>query len=124
MLPHLDHTTMPAFDRRSFLSGLAVTSGASLIPTPLRAFGPRDPSSVLRHAQIGVGGMGFQDLKSIASHPAVDVTALCDIDTSMFEKAAEFGPKAKRFQDWRKMFAEYRDSLLSLIHISEPTRPY
>ena len=32
----------------------------------------------IRTAHIGVGGMGFHDLKAISSHNSVQVVGLCD----------------------------------------------
>jgi len=58
----------------------------------------------LRLASIGVGGMGASDLDSLSSHPAVDVVALCDVDTNNLGGAVGKHGKAKTFSDFRRMF--------------------
>ena len=57
----------------------------------------------LRTAHIGVGGMGFEDLKAVSSHPLVDVVALCDVDADLLARAKEAHPKVKTFSDYRVM---------------------
>jgi len=60
----------------------------------------------LRHACIGVGGMGGHDLSRFNAHPDVEIVAICDIDENHLAKAAEIAPNAKRFTDWRELFAQ------------------
>ncbi|MDH5413096.1 MAG: Gfo/Idh/MocA family oxidoreductase [Flavobacteriaceae bacterium] len=57
----------------------------------------------LRTAHVGVGNMGFEDLKAISSHPLVDVVALCDIDANYLAAVKEAHPKTKTFSDYRVM---------------------
>ncbi len=105
-------------DRRSFLAaggaGLGLTLSACM-STPKR----RVVSGRMRHASIGVGGMGRVDLERISSHPQVDVVAICDVDSAMFEEAAEFAPDARRFRDWRELLLEMADEIDS-VSISTP----
>ena len=61
----------------------------------------------------------MSDLKQIAAHPDVEVVALCDVDTKQFEKAREFAPNAKEFQDYRVMFKELAGEIDS-VHVSTP----
>ncbi|MBT8320140.1 MAG: gfo/Idh/MocA family oxidoreductase, partial [Eudoraea sp.] len=65
-------------NKRTFIktSGLGAL-GFSLLPSALKAKGQEVK---LRTAHIGVGNMGFEDLRDVASHPQVQVTALCDVD--------------------------------------------
>ncbi len=58
----------------------------------------------LRIAQVGLGMMGVSDLKSISSHPSVDVVALCDVDLSKITAVKAKYPNAKIFADYREMF--------------------
>jgi len=73
----------------------------------------------VRHAAIGVGGMGAADLEQISSHGAVDVVALCDVDRTRLEAAAARFPRAKTFQDWRVLFRELGDEFDS-VHVTIP----
>ncbi len=93
----------------AFVSACASTDSAPQIVT----------SGKLRHAAIGCGGMGASDLPRIASHPDVEVVALCDIDTAMFDKIAEHAPNARRFQDYRVMFKEMAGQIDS-CNVSTP----
>jgi predicted dehydrogenase len=36
-------------------------------------------SKKLRTVHIGVGGMGFEDLKAISSHKNAEIVGLCDV---------------------------------------------
>jgi len=73
----------------------------------------------LRLAGIGVGGMGGADLASLASHPRVEVVALCDVDAGNLAAAGEKHPSAKRFRDFRRMFDEFAGSI-DAVHVSTP----
>ncbi|MCB0472343.1 MAG: Gfo/Idh/MocA family oxidoreductase, partial [Flavobacteriaceae bacterium] len=73
----------------------------------------------LRTAHIGVGGMGFEDLKAISSHPLVDVVALCDVDADLLDRAKEAHPKAKTFSDYRVMLQLMGDDIDAVI-VSTP----
>lgn len=73
----------------------------------------------LRTAHIGVGGMGAADLSSIASHPKVEVTALCDVDSNALATAQKLYPNAKVFSDYRILFDELGNSIDAVI-VSTP----
>ena len=72
-------------DRRDFIkrTGLGAL-GLALAPSILAQ---AQAAGRLRTAHIGVGAMGMEDLKAIASHSLVDVTALCDVDSEDLAKA-------------------------------------
>ena len=81
------------------LTGLTL-AGCSTVPARRTAFGPNDK---LRHASIGVGGMGAYDLYNFLSHPRVEVVAICDVDSNHLAKAAEKAPNARKYADWREL---------------------
>jgi len=88
--------------RREFLKNTALFgSSVTFLPSAVWASSKR---ARLRTAHIGVGGMGGADLNAISSHDLVDVTALCDVDTTNLATASKLHPKAKGFADYRKMF--------------------
>lgn len=95
-------------DRRSVLK---LGASAALLPltgcVTTNDVDQRRVSGRVRHACIGVGGMGDGDMKSLAAHPEVDIVALCDVDRAFLDAAGEAFPKAQRFADWREMFAEF-----------------
>src|SRR3546814_8495404 len=61
------------------------------------------PDRKLRHACIGVGGMGGHDLQNFKSHPDVEIVALCDVDENHLKKVAELIPGARLYTDWREL---------------------
>ncbi len=74
---------------------------------------------LLRHAAIGVGGMGAADLDQISSHGAVDVVALCDVDQGFLDAAAARFPNARTYRDWRECLAE-EDERIDSVHVTIP----
>ena len=109
---------MPRISRRSLLRHATLTGIAlPLVGSPriLRAAA----NDRLRLAGIGVGGMGGADLASLASHPHVEVVALCDVDSGNLAAAGEKHPSAKRFADFRRMFDEFHGSI-DAVHVSTP----
>ena len=90
-------------------------TGFSAVPSR-RAFGPNDK---LHHASIGVGGMGFNDLKNFLSHPRVEVVALCDVDANNLAKAAQLAPNARKYTDWREMLEKEGDAIDS-VNVAVP----
>ena len=88
-------------DKREFIKkgGLGAL-GLAMAPSLLAHTGNQQR---LRTAHIGVGNMGMEDLKAIASHPNVDVVALCDVDSGYLEAAHRLHPGARVFSDYRVM---------------------
>lgn len=63
--------------------------------------------------------MGGSDLGSIASHPRVEVAALCDVDTGRLAKAHEQHSLAETFSDFREMLAELGETIDAVV-VSTP----
>lgn len=63
--------------------------------------------------------MGGSDLGSIASHPRVEVAALCDVDSGRLAKARQEHSLAEKFSDFREMLAEMGDSIDAVV-VSTP----
>lgn len=87
--------------RKEFIQTTAAGALAFLLPTSSSAFSAKKK---LRIAQVGLGAMGLNDLKDIASHPAVEVVALCDVDMSKIDAVKGTYSNAKIFTDYREMF--------------------
>lgn len=102
-----------SFSRRKFLAGASALAAA---PAILPAASLR---AKVRHAVIGCGGMGGADMNAIASHPEVQIVAICDVDTKNLDSAAKKFPAAKIFRDYRKMFAEIGPELES-VNVGTP----
>ncbi|OEK04581.1 Gfo/Idh/MocA family protein [Roseivirga misakiensis] len=103
-------------NKREFLKSAAILTSASVLPTSIWKYAKADK---LRTAHIGVGGMGMEDLKSISSHEAVEVTALCDVDAKNLAVAQKRHPNAKVFADYREMLKEMGDQIDAVI-VSTP----
>lgn len=101
------------FLKRSSLGAVGVALAPSLI------FNKVNANKRLRTAHIGVGNMGLEDLKSIASHKMVDVAALCDVDANHLKAAQKMYPKAKAYSDYRKMLKEMGTDIDAVI-VSTP----
>lgn len=56
-------------------------------------------------------------MTSIASHPAVEIVALCDIDTTRAGKARKAMPGAKFYQDRRELLAREK---IDSVNVSTP----
>ena len=93
-------------DRRQFLRRSTVATASAVVgfPAILRS---ASPNSMLQVACIGVGRMGGNTMKAVASHPKVKITALCDVDTGFLDPAAKTHPDASRHRDWRELLSQH-----------------
>ena len=101
--------------RREFLKTSGALAPAVLLPT----LAATAANTKLRTAHIGVGGMGRADLNSVASHPGVEVTALCDVDSTRLAGAMERFKEAKGFRDYREMLDKLGDKIDAVV-VSTP----
>ncbi|HEX5026984.1 MAG TPA: Gfo/Idh/MocA family oxidoreductase [Agriterribacter sp.] len=100
--------------RRQFVAAAATASLALprvLSATPL--------GNTLNHACIGVGGMGFHDLKQFTEHQLVNIVALCDVDANNLKKASELVPGARLYTDWRVLFEKEKNNIDS-VNVTVP----
>ena len=106
------------FTRRNFLRFTA-TSAALIAASRAATAKQLLNGGKLRHAQVGVGGMGASDLGQISSHPDLEVVALCDVDAGRLAEAAKKHPGAKTYADWREMFKDMATEIDSVC-VSTP----
>lgn len=105
--------------RRKFL--LTATAAVS-VPFILEAAGKSmtlSSNRKLRHASIGVGGMGGHDLKNFIAHPDVEIVALCDVDENALKKAGELVPGARLYTDWRELLKKEKNKIDS-VNVTVP----
>jgi predicted dehydrogenase len=57
----------------------------------------------VRIAAVGVGNKGWSDLLSVASAPAAEIVAICDVDSTFLDRAKEKFSAAAAFRDYREM---------------------
>ena len=94
--------------RRRFLqTSTVVTAGVTVLPCSLLGqSGEQAPNRKLQIAGIGVGGMGFNNLKACARE---NIVALCDVNRDYAAKAFKEYPQAKVYRDYREMLEEQKD---------------
>lgn len=75
-----------------------------------------DSGRKLNIACIGCGGKGHSDIMGVATE---NIVALCDVDLAQAKSVVNKFPKAKRHQDFRKMFDEMDDQI-DAVTVSTP----
>lgn len=103
--------------RRVFLKQVAMAGAVA--PLVLTAGARGAAGGKLRHASIGVGGMGEGDLGQIGGHPDVRIVALCDVDRGRLEQAAKKHPDATLYQDWRELLQKEGEGIDS-VNVTTP----
>ena len=92
--------------RRKFLeTGAIAAAGLTIVPSKVlgKSMGYKAPSDMLNIAAVGIGGMGNSNLTNLQSE---NIVALCDVDWKYSQRVFEKYPNAKKFYDYRKMYAE------------------
>lgn len=103
-----------SMSRRSFVSkSLVATAGFSIVPSfAIAGLGHRAPSDKLNIVGVGVGGMGFSNLKKMETE---NIIGLCDVDWNYADRVFKHYPKAKKYKDFRKMYAEMGKSIDGVV---------
>ena len=105
--------------RRSFVKGVAAAAAAAPFAGFPAVVKRRNASQMLSHACVGTGNMAYEDLRGLRSHPDVNITALCDVDSTFLEKARKLCPGARVYRDAFEMFAAEGDRIDS-VNVSTP----
>ncbi|MEP6663234.1 MAG: Gfo/Idh/MocA family oxidoreductase, partial [Verrucomicrobiota bacterium] len=105
-------------NRRRFLYYSTMAAGATALTGCISASGKRVVSAneKLNIAGIGCGGKGASDLEGAAE--GQNIVALCDVDETTLNQAAQKYPGAKLYRDYRKMFDQQKD--LDAVVVSTP----
>ncbi|MBI2535413.1 MAG: Gfo/Idh/MocA family oxidoreductase, partial [Gemmatimonadetes bacterium] len=91
-------------NRRTFVGEVTTAAaGFTIVPRHVLGRGYRAPSDTLNVACVGVGGMGWNDVRGMA---AENIYALCDVDDRRAEEAFMAHSKAKRYKDFRRMLEQ------------------
>ncbi len=95
---------MNTLNRRQFLNRTTAVAGAAAFAFPYigQVLGANERLDI---ASIGVGGKGDSDTRDAASCGA-NLVAICDVDKKTLAKKAQQFPKAKQYQDYRKLLEE------------------
>src|SRR6516162_4139793 len=99
-------------DRRNFFISTAAAAAASST-----AFG--SPNDTIRVAAIGLRGRGKDHIKEITAQPDVELVALCDVDRSVLDKAAQgleaqTQKKPRTYTDFRKLLEDQSIDAISV----------
>jgi len=107
--------------RRNFLKTTATAiAGFYLVPrNVLGGPGYTAPSDMLRVAGIGVGGMGYNDVKGVHNSGKANITFLCDVDDRRAAQARKDFPKAKYYKDYREMLDKEHKNI-DAVTVSTP----
>ena len=107
--------------RRQFMQGTAAAGLGVWVATrdnPALAQGrERSPNERVQFACIGVGGKGSSDTDHVGD--LGEIVALCDVDDNSLAAKAKKFPNAKKYNDFRKMFAEMGDKI-DAVTVSAP----
>ena len=106
------------FSRRSFLkTGTAAALGMAMTPDILmgkskKKATPKPLDRKLKILGVGVGGRGAAVLKGMESE---DIIGLCDVDWKYAQRVFDRYPNAKRYNDYKVMFAELLDEADAVV---------
>ncbi|QNN24430.1 Gfo/Idh/MocA family oxidoreductase [Planctomycetales bacterium ZRK34] len=103
--------------RRTFVAS-AATLGLSMPAILPRLTRAASPNSKLNIAGIGVGGMGFNNIRQMAGE---NIVALCDVDRRRYRRPAELFPEARLYQDYRRLLDDSKDIEAVLVATPDHT---
>ncbi len=100
--------------RRDFLGSTSLAvAGLTIVPSnTIAGLGHKAPSDKLNIAGVGIGGMGFGNLKGMSTE---NIVALCDVDWDHSKRCFDYFPGAKKYWDWRKMYDEMDKSIDAVL---------
>ncbi len=105
--------------RRTFLQTGLLLAGAPLgFPAILSS---RAPSEKLHLAIIGCGGRGAGNMKEVAGE---NIVALCDVNAQYLERAGQLYPQARRYRDFRELYAKVEDIDAVVVSTTEHTHAF
>ena len=111
--------TAPAPSRRRFLlAGIGGGVAALTAPAILRA---KNANDKLNLAVIGCGGRGAENMASLVSE---NIVALCDVNEANLGQAALLHPRARRYQDFRKLYDDANGIDAVVVSTSEHTHAF
>ena len=108
-------------NRRRFLTSLSAAGLTSTLGFPAIT-SARSPNARLQVAAIGVGGRGAANLGAVAN--SEDIVALCDVAAAPLNAAAERHPDARRYVDFRELFADDLDYDAVVVSTTEHTHAF
>lgn len=113
---HRSNKLNSSLSRRTFLTatGVAIFTGPAIVRG-------QNLNDRLNIAGIGVGGRGRGNLESVASE---NIVALCDVAGSNVDAAAQQFPKARKIDDFRKLYDRPDDFDAVVVSTCEHTHAF
>jgi predicted dehydrogenase len=106
-----------SFSRRSFLKSIAAVGlGLPYITRNLLA---KPPSTTVRHASFGAGGMAWSDISEFVKLKNFELVAVADVDMKQTIELRDKFPHVRVYQDWREML-ELEDRNIDSVNVSTP----
>ncbi len=102
--------------RRDAIQAAAMTGAGLWLGAGTAAATDESPNEKLNIACIGIGGQGAANLAGVSNQ---NIVALCDVDEKRAGGAFDQHPKARRFQDYRRMFDQMEKSIDAVV-VSTP----
>jgi len=103
--------------RRDFIKHSGALSAAFWVTGPVAFADSKSPLERLNFACIGVQGKGSSDTNSAGTYG--NVIAICDIDDKRLDAKAKQFPKAKKYNDYRKMLDDLGKNI-DAVTVSTP----
>jgi predicted dehydrogenase len=103
--------------RREFLKTTALAGVGYWVAGGVSAQESNSPNEKVNMAAVGVGGKGDSDSKDAGTYG--NLVAICDIDERNLAKKSVAYPKAKKYNDFRKMLDEMEASI-DAVTVSTP----
>ena len=108
--------------RRGFLRQTAgLVGGIATLSANAYAHAGRAPNERIQLAVIGLGPTGSARAAALAKIDGFGIAALCDVNKTRLDAAKKHAPKAKQFEDARKLFDDNILKELDAIVIATPT---
>jgi predicted dehydrogenase len=108
--------------RRRFLQAVGGAAvAASSLSAGKRCWSQNDKINV---AFVGVGGRGGANLSKLYDSGSIHVAALCDVNQSHIDKAAERHTLARRYTDFRKLMDELANVDAVVVSTTEHTHAF
>ena len=108
-----------AATRRQFAgAALGLAAGALAVPAVVRG---RNLNEKLNIAVIGTGGRGGSNLEDVSSE---NIVALCDVFAPAVERAAAKHPKARKFNDFRRVYDHAGEFDAVVVSTTEHTHAF
>ena len=110
--------------RTSYAAGVVTLGGAgSGVWTSRAAAAPKSPNEKLNVAIVGAGGRGASNTGDVAKL-GENIAALCDVDSNTLAAAAKRFPRARTYQDFRRLYDDAKDVDAVVVSTTEHTHAF